>query len=118
MSIPDRAGTDISLKQILKDKYGNIFTVHRLDRDTSGVIVFAKDEITHQFLSVAFEERNVEKYYVGIVNGVPPATKKTIDAAIMEHPGKRGVMIIHKKGKPAITDYEVIETFGPARHRW
>src|SRR5687767_528841 len=69
LSIPDREGADISLKQILKDKYGNIFTVHRLDRDTSGIIVFAKDEATHQFLSTAFEERQVDKFYIGIVTG-------------------------------------------------
>lgn len=112
LSIPDRAGTDISLKQILKDKYGNIFTVHRLDRETSGIIVFAKDETTHQFLSVSFEERKIEKYYHGIVSGVISEKKGTIDAPIAENQAKRGVMIIHKRGKEAITDYEVLEEFG------
>src|SRR5687768_1237825 len=75
LSIPDREGADISLKSILKNKYGNIFTVHRLDRDTSGVIIFAKDETTHQYLSIAFEERNIEKYYIGIVTGTIPEKK-------------------------------------------
>lgn len=42
LSIPDREGKEISLKTLLKEKYGDIFTVHRLDRDTSGLIVFAK----------------------------------------------------------------------------
>ena len=42
LSIPDREGKDISLKKLLIEKYGNIFTVHRLDKDTSGLIVFAK----------------------------------------------------------------------------
>jgi 23S rRNA pseudouridine955/2504/2580 synthase/23S rRNA pseudouridine1911/1915/1917 synthase len=70
LSIPDREGKDISLKQILKEKYGEIFTVHRLDRNTSGIIVFAKDEGTHKFLSSAFEERLVQKFYVGIVTGI------------------------------------------------
>lgn len=112
LSIPDREGSDISLKTILKNKYGNIFTVHRLDRDTSGIIVFAKDEATHQYLSAAFEERTVKKYYLGIVNGVIPEKKATIDAPIAEHPGRRGLMVIHKKGKEAVTDYEVLEEFG------
>jgi Pseudouridylate synthases, 23S RNA-specific len=67
LSIPDREGSEISLKEILKNRYGNIFTVHRLDRETSGVIVFAKDEASHKFLSAAFEGRDVEKYYAGIV---------------------------------------------------
>jgi len=111
LSIPDREGTDISLKRILKDRYGNIFTVHRLDRETSGIIVYAKNETSHQYLSNAFEERRIEKYYLGIVNGIIPEKKGTIDAPIAEHPGRRGLMVIHKKGKEAITDYEVAEEF-------
>lgn len=112
LSIPDREGKDFSLKQMLQEKYGQIFTVHRLDRDTSGIIVFAKDEETHKYLSQAFEERTVEKYYVGIVNGVPPEKKMTIDEPIAENTTKRGVMLIHQRGKPSITDYEVLEEFG------
>lgn len=112
LSIPDREGKEISLKQMLQEKYGQIFTVHRLDRDTSGIIVFAKDEETHKFLSQSFEERTVEKYYLGIVKGVPPEKKKTIDAPIAENMTKRGVMLIHQRGKQSITDYEVLEEFG------
>lgn len=112
LSIPDREGKDISLKVLLQQQYGPIFTVHRIDRDTSGVIVFARDEATHKFLSEAFQERTVEKYYTGIVNGIITEKKQTIDAPIMEHPGKQGVMIIHKKGKPSVTDYEVMEEYG------
>lgn len=52
LSIPDREGKEISLKTLLKEKYGDIFTVHRLDRDTSGLIVFAKMSWrTNTFLS-------------------------------------------------------------------
>jgi 23S rRNA pseudouridine1911/1915/1917 synthase len=112
LSIPDRMGKDISLKVLLQQKYGSIFTVHRLDKETSGVIIFAKDEETHKFLSVAFEERQVEKYYLGIVHGIVPEKKGTIDEAIMENSGKRGTMIVHKKGKTAVTDYEVVEELG------
>ncbi len=112
LSIPDREGKEFSLKQMLQEKYGQIFTVHRLDRDTSGIIVFAKDEETHKFLSQAFEERTVEKYYLGIVNGVPPEKKMTIDQPIAENTTKRGQMLIHQRGKQSITDYEVLEEFG------
>jgi 23S rRNA pseudouridine955/2504/2580 synthase/23S rRNA pseudouridine1911/1915/1917 synthase len=112
LSIPDREGKEFSLKQMLQEKYGQIFTVHRLDRDTSGIIVFAKDEETHKYLSQAFEERTVEKYYLGIVNGVPPEKKMTIDEPIAENTTKRGVMLIHERGKKSITDYEVLEEFG------
>ena len=54
LSIPDREGKEISLKTILKEKYGDIFTVHRLDKDTSGLIVFAKNEEAHKHLSKQF----------------------------------------------------------------
>ena len=57
LSIPDREGKEISLKIMLIEKYGNIFTVHRLDRDTSGLIVFAKNEAAHKHLSLQFENR-------------------------------------------------------------
>lgn len=112
LSIPDREGKEISLKTILKEKYGDIFTVHRLDKDTSGIIVFAKDEQTHKYLSGLFENRETKKYYTGLVHGIPANNTGSIDAGIMEHPGKKGVMVTNKKGKPALTDYEVIETLG------
>ncbi len=112
LSIPDREGKEVSLKEILQQKYEQIFTVHRLDRETSGIIVFAKDAETHKYLSQAFEERTVEKYYVGLVAGTLPDKQKTIEAPITENTVKRGVMIIHKRGKPAITDYQVLEEFG------
>lgn len=112
LSVPDREGTEISLKDILKNQYGQIFTVHRLDKDTSGVIVFAKDEGTHKYLSGLFEGREVEKYYLGLVQGIPAHNQGSVDAPIMEHPVKRGVMVTNKKGKTALTDYSLVENFG------
>lgn len=112
LSIPDREGKDPSLKGILKEKYGSIFTVHRLDRDTSGVIVFAKNEVTHKYLSKIFEERAVEKIYQGFVQGTLPEKKGSIDLPIMEHPAKPGTMVTNKKGKASLTDFEVIEELG------
>ena len=112
LSIPDREGKETSLKDILQELYGSIFTIHRLDKETSGIIVFARDEATHQFMSVAFEERRVDKYYLGIVKGVLTEKEKTIDLPLMEHPSKRGIMVFNKKGKSSITDYKVLEEFG------
>jgi len=112
LSIPDREGKDISLKKLLQEKYPQVFTVHRLDKDTSGVIVFAKTEEAHKHLSKQFEERQTEKIYVGLVIGSLPEKTGSIDAAIMEHPGKNGLMVINRKGKQALTDYEVMEDFG------
>jgi 23S rRNA pseudouridine1911/1915/1917 synthase len=112
LSIPDRFGKDPSLKYILQEQYGKIFTVHRLDKDTSGLIVFAKDETTHKFLSQAFEGRDVEKLYLGLVNGTMMNREGRIDVPIMEHPGKTTLMMPHKKGKTSLTDYKVVEEFG------
>lgn len=112
LSIPDREGKEISLKKMLQDKYGQIFTVHRLDKDTSGLIVFAKNEETHRHLSRQFEVRQTEKIYVGLVLGSPVTKKGSINKPIAEHSVKRGMMIIHQRGKESITDYEVLEDFG------
>ena len=54
LSIPDREGKETSLKEILLQQYGSIYTIHRLDKDTSGIIAFARDEETHQFMSITF----------------------------------------------------------------
>lgn len=116
LSIPDREGKEPSLKSRLRNQYGNIFTVHRLDRETSGVIIFAKNEATHKYLSKIFEERAVEKTYQGIILGTPPQQKATIDLPIMEHPTKPGLMVINRRGKASLTDYEVLETIGPYSH--
>lgn len=112
LSIPDRTQSAESLKDILQKKYGRIFTVHRLDRETSGLIVFAKNEAAHQFLSQAFEGRTVEKIYLGLVKGTLSNETGSVDASIMEHPAHNGLMVVNKKGKPALTDYESLETFG------
>ena len=112
LSIPDRKDIDVSLKRMLQDVYGEIFTVHRLDRDTSGVIIFAKNAEAHQSLSKSFEERTVEKYYAGIVSGTLAEKKGTVEVPMMQHPGKQAVMVINQKGKNSVTDYEVMEEFG------
>lgn len=110
LTIPDRAA-NTGLKNFLQQAYGDIYTVHRLDRDTSGIVVFARNEDTHKLLSQLFEGREVEKYYQGLVQGKLLDTSGTIDAGIMEHPVKKGTMVINKKGKASITDYEVLESF-------
>src|ERR1700761_1863141 len=71
LSIPDREQSQPSLKDMLLQKYGSIFTVHRLDKETSGIILFAKDEATHKYFSKQFEERSVEKFYIALVHGIP-----------------------------------------------
>lgn len=112
LSIPDRMGKEISLKNMLIEKYGSIFTVHRLDKDTSGLIIFARHEAAHRFLSQQFENRQTIKIYKGLIIGSPGEPKGTINAPMAEHPADNGTMIVHRKGKEAITDYEVMQDFG------
>jgi 23S rRNA pseudouridine1911/1915/1917 synthase len=111
LTIPDREGKEISLKQILKAKYGDIFTVHRLDKDTSGIVVFAKNEGSHKQLSQLFEARETIKIYNGFVLGSPSQKTGTINEPIAEHPVKKGLMTVHKKGKESITEYEMLDSF-------
>lgn len=111
LSIPDREGKEISLKLMLLDKYGEIFTVHRLDKQTSGVIVFAKNESTHKELSQLFEARTTEKIYYGLVHGSVSPEKGKVEEPIMQHPSGNGKMMLNVKGKPAFTEYEVLEDF-------
>jgi len=113
LTIPDRHDNQLqSIQGLLKKHYGEIFTVHRLDKDTSGIILFAKNDVAHKYYSQLFEGRNVKKFYQGLVNGqlVPPTG--SVDEGIMEHPTIKGRMVTNRKGKSALTDYEVLEAFG------
>lgn len=110
LSIPNRDQSEKSLKDWLVEKYGTIFTVHRLDKDTSGLLLFAKNDTTHKFLSRLFEERKIEKYYAGIVLGQPQNESGSIEAPITEHPTQKGLMMVHRNGKASHTDYEVLDS--------
>ena len=109
--IPDRFNNELpSLNKIMESKLGqNVWVVHRLDRDTSGVISFAKNEEAHKYLSKLFQEHRVAKYYYGLVNGRVLTASGTISKPIAEHPFVKGKMIIAKKGKDSVTDYEVVK---------
>lgn len=111
LTIPDREGKETSLRQLLQQKYGQVFTVHRLDRDTSGLVVFAKNEDAHKQLSQQFENRETSKTYFGLVLGKPFEASGVINEPIAEHPVKKGMMTVYKRGKESITEYEVEESF-------
>lgn len=113
LTIPDRYDdTQPSVYKHLQNKYEKIFIVHRLDRDTSGVVLFAKNEQAHKHLSQLFEQRKIKKIYYGIILGSLPIKKASVNEPIMEHPFQKGMMTVTKKGKPSITDYEVLEDYG------
>ena len=83
--------------------------VHRLDRDTSGLLVVAKDEEAREHLVAALRDRTVERRYKALVRSPMPATSGTIEAPIGRHPTRRTMMGIVPGGRPAITHYSLIE---------
>ena len=111
--LPDRFDRKlINLYELLKETFGTIFVVHRIDRETSGAVLFAKTAEAHALLNTAFEKRQVEKIYRAIVVGSPNDDSGCIDLPITENEhGVRKMKIDEKNGKEAITDYRVIEKF-------
>jgi len=87
--------------------------VHRLDKDTSGLIVLAKNETAQRTLQEQFQKREVEKTYIALVDGHPPSTSGRIDAPIGRDPRerKRMAVVSAAKGRQAITEYRVTESF-------
>jgi 23S rRNA pseudouridine1911/1915/1917 synthase len=85
--------------------------VHRLDKDTSGCLVVAKNDTAHQELSRQFAAREVEKIYLALVAGTMRKTRGAIDAAIGRHPARRQRMTVTKtRGRAARTDYRVLRS--------
>ncbi|MCC7475666.1 MAG: RluA family pseudouridine synthase [Pirellulales bacterium] len=88
--------------------------VHRLDRDTTGVIVVAKNNEAHDILAAQFKSRVVKKEYLAIVVGVPELDRDQIDEPIGDHPTHREKKAIRRQdpaARPATTEYEVLERF-------
>jgi 23S rRNA pseudouridine1911/1915/1917 synthase len=92
--------------------------VHRLDRDTSGIILVAKNDRAHRGLAAQFSERHVQKEYVALVSGVPSLLSGSVRKAIGRNVRQRHKMAVVEEGKEgqtgrdAHTDWEVIESFG------
>lgn len=86
--------------------------VHRLDRDTSGVIIGARNDETALLLKKQFAERTTKKQYAAVIDGVPKLEKALIDLPIGRNPSVPSTFRVDVKGKPAITSYEVLKTNG------
>ncbi len=86
--------------------------VHRLDKETSGVMIFAKTDAAYYALVEKFRERQLKKEYLAIVDKAPELLAGTIDAPIERHPTNRVKMAVREDGKPAKTDWFVEEKFG------
>jgi len=86
--------------------------VHRIDKETTGVLVVAKHDAAHRALSDQFASRTLRKEYLALVSGAPAAASGTVDRAISRHPVHRHRMTVGEGGRPARTDWTVVERFG------
>jgi len=101
-----------SLVKALEADYGRLWVVHRLDKGTSGLVVFARSADAHRTLSLLFEHHETHKLYHAIVVGVP-----TWDEHVAHHPLRINVghthrtMVDHTRGKPSETTFRVMERY-------
>lgn len=87
--------------------------VHRLDKDTSGLLVIAKNERAHRWLQDQFRQRTVEKVYLALVDGRPPTPSGRVEAPIGRNTTHRKLMAVVplNKGREAVTEYHTVESF-------
>ena len=102
----------VRLRMTEKDTTNRPGIVHRLDRDTSGIIICAKDSETKGKLQKQFQDRKAHKTYLAIVRGTPKKLAATLDLPIERNPKKPSTHRVGVNGKSAVTRYEVLGTNG------
>ena len=114
----DKTGRDTSrerLDKLIAETLSveKLFTVHRIDRETSGLVVFAKNEETHRSLSLAFEGRDVKKKYIAVVCGRPSWRETYCDLPLVPDGNKRHMTVIDKfRGKESFTRFTLLGSAG------
>lgn len=86
--------------------------LHRLDKDTSGLLLVAKTAQAHQFLARQFADHSIDREYHAVIWGRFDSSSGIIDAPLARHPGDRKKMAVVENGKQAVTEYSVIEDYG------
>ena len=86
--------------------------VHRLDKDTSGLLLVAKDDEAQAFLVDSLRSRRVSRRYLALVRGEPSPPSGSIEAPIGRHPSRRTRMAVVAGGRPSVTHYEVLQAAG------
>ena len=95
-------------------EFGKLFAVHRIDKDTSGCVIYAKNAEAHRSLSMQFENREVEKIYHCLVNGRPLWETKHVDVKLQpDGDAKHRTVPSGRFGKPAVTDFTLLGVCGP-----
>lgn len=112
LTIPDRYAPDkVNLYQLLQKAQDEIFVVHRLDKETSGILLFAKSSEAHKQFSQLFANRQIRKFYLTVVDGQPYNEEATIDKPIAPTPNHKDRMRIDKRGKESVTKYKVLQRY-------
>ncbi len=112
-TLEDRVSPSNLLK-IVREEYPEATVGHRLDKETSGVLVIAKNAEAYKWISAQFETRQVTKIYHAIVNGRHDLQQKTVDASIEKL--SDGTVKISSKGKPSLTVFQTLKIF--QKHTW
>ncbi|HEX9052406.1 MAG TPA: RluA family pseudouridine synthase [Anaeromyxobacter sp.] len=112
--IPGRGTDERSLREELEAVHGRLWVVHRLDRGTTGVLLFARTAEAHRTLNLAFDRGEPAKRYLALVRGTPPAEARI---ALAIAPARRGRMRPARpgdpRGKPSATRIRLLEAFAP-----
>ena len=111
----DRYNPDAPRLDLLAEKeFGKLFAVHRIDKDTSGLIIYTRNEEAHKNLSMQFEKRQVQKTYHALVYGHPLWENLHVDLALQPDGDARHRTVPNKKfGKKSVTDFTVLANCGP-----
>jgi RluA family pseudouridine synthase len=110
-SIAENDTTIDSLHSLLEKHFAQkLFIIHRLDKEVSGVILFARNSSTHKFINDQFAERKVKKYYIALVHGVIKEHEGIIKKPIREF-GSGRMGVDDRSGKPSETKFRVVERF-------
>lgn len=113
LTVPDRFDPHKrNLHAELKAKRDEAYVVHRLDRDTSGILAFAKNRDAHRTLNLQFQERTADKFYLALTKGAPHPREGLVDKPIAPDPRGGGRMRVdYHGGKESATAYEVLEVY-------
>lgn len=113
LSVPDRWDPDLPVAAALLSKgRGRLWAVHRLDKDTTGVLLLARSEEAHRALSRAFETRSVAKVYRALVKGVPDWTESSCDLPLSpDGDALHRTIVDAHRGKPSRTVFRVVKSF-------
>ena len=106
-TIPAAKGGPSAVEILSAERGAKLFVVHRLDKGVSGALLFAKNTQAHRELNLKFQNREVGKYYLAVLCGVPQLRAGALDAPLRQFgSGRTGVDV--EKGKPCRTEYEVL----------